>query len=186
MINKNETRPGEMFGGSHFCIRGFDKLAYQLNPALQNAFFFYNRMNTETEQISMTKKILVFAILLTLLALTACAASQTGGDPAPVQALETYLQALANKDEARVSSMVCPEWEADALLEYDSFQAVETALEGLDCQQTGSEGDTALVNCQGKIQATYSNEVQEFDLSNRTYRMIRQGEDWQVCGFDIQ
>lgn len=135
---------------------------------------------------NMAKHLLVMTIFLSLLALTGCAASQTTGDSGAVQALETYLNALVSKDEARVSSMVCPDWEADALLEYDSFQAVETTLDGLNCQQTGSEDGAALVSCQGKILATYSNEVQEFDLGDRTYRMIRQGEDWQVCGFSVQ
>jgi len=55
-------------------------------------------------------------------------------------------------------------------------------LEGLSCAQTGTDGDAALVTCQGRLIATYGNEDQEIDLSARTYRLVEQGGDWLVCG----
>jgi hypothetical protein len=64
----------------------------------------------------------------------------------------------------------------------DTFQAVAARLDGLSCARTGSDGDTALVTCKGKLIATYGNEDQELDLSTRTYRVIEQGGDWLVCG----
>jgi len=73
-------------------------------------------------------------------------------------------------------------WEDDALLELDSFQAVTTKLDGLACQQTGTDGDTSLVLCKGKIVATYNNEDQDLDLSVRTYQVVQQDGDWLVCG----
>lgn len=131
-----------------------------------------------------------FLILVGLLASGCAASGQNGASEAStspaVQTLESYLTALVDKDEARLSNMVCPDYEADALLEYDSFGAVKTSLDGLSCKQTGQDGDSILVTCQGKIRASYSNETQDFDLGKRVYRLKPQGNDWLVCGYTKQ
>ncbi len=110
--------------------------------------------------------------------LSACGASESGA----VEAVEGYLNALANKDEARLISLSCADWESNARLELDSFQLVEVTVEGLSCQSGGTDGDTVLVNCQGKFQMSYGGEPQELDLSTRTYEVIQQGGDWLLCG----
>ena len=118
-------------------------------------------------------------VILAALALTACASNN--GNP-PVKAVEDYLNALVAKDADRLSTLSCGEWEDDALLELDSFQAVNTRLEDVACQQTGNDGSTALVLCNGKIIATYDTEDQELDLSVRTYQVVEEGGEWLVCG----
>jgi len=118
---------------------------------------------------------MLFAILL----LSACASSS---DNAPAEAVEDYLNALVAKDANRLTTLSCGEWEEDALLELDSFQAVTARLDGLACEQTGTDGDTALVLCSGKIIATYNEEDQELDLSVRTYQVVQEGGEWLVCG----
>ena len=121
--------------------------------------------------------ILILVILANLL--SACA---TKKDDAPAKAVEDYLNALVAKDSDRLTTLSCSDWEDDALLELDSFQAVTTKLDGLACSQTGTDGDTALVLCKGKIIATYNNEDQELDLSARTYQVVQEGGEWLVCG----
>lgn len=125
----------------------------------------------------------IFLILVTVLIaasfLTACASSN--GD-APARAVEDYLNALVEKDADRLSTLACGEWEDDALLELDSFQAVTARLEGVACEQTGTDGNTALVLCTGNIVATYNEEDQELDLSVRTYQVVQEGGEWLVCG----
>lgn len=124
-----------------------------------------------------------FSILFISLAaasLAACGTSSNG--IAPAKAVEDYLTALVEKDADRLSTLVCGEWEEDALIELDSFQAVSARLEGLACEQTGTDGDTALVLCSGKIIASYNNEDQELDLSVRTYQVTQAAGDWLVCG----
>ncbi|HEX9840587.1 MAG TPA: hypothetical protein VGA72_14650 [Anaerolineales bacterium] len=123
--------------------------------------------------------LILFTIIATL-SLAACGAANT--NDAPAKAVEDYLNALVEKDADRLSTLVCGEWEDEALIELDSFQAVSTRLEGLACEQTGTDGDTALVLCNGKIIATYTNEDQEIDLSTRTYQLTQEGGDWLVCG----
>ena len=107
--------------------------------------------------------IIVLALLVLLTACTASPQADGTSTSAAAQTLETYLKALTEKNEAGVTSAVCPDWETDALLEYDAFASVETSLDGLSCQQTGTDGNAALVTCQGKIKASYANEAQEFD-----------------------
>jgi len=116
-------------------------------------------------------------ILPLLILLTACASSD-----APVQAVQNYLNALVDKEANKLPTLVCGEWEEDALIELDSFQAVTASLENVSCSQTGTDGDTALVLCTGNIVATYNNEDQKLDLSTRTYQVVQQGGDWLVCG----
>lgn len=126
----------------------------------------------------MRKLILILAITLNVILLAACASN----NDAPAQAVKNYLNALVNKEADKLPAFVCGEWEEDALIELDSFQAVTARLEDVSCSQTGTDGDTALVLCTGNIVATYNNEDQKLDLSVRTYQVIEQGGDWLVCG----
>ena len=118
-------------------------------------------------------------IIFTALAVSTC------GKPAnpAVKAVESYLNALVNKDSNTLSTLSCADWESNALLELDSLQAVTTKLENLVCAATGTNGSTTNVNCQGKILATYNGEDQKFDLSVRTYQVVNQGGEYLVCGY---
>jgi len=96
---------------------------------------------------------------------------------------EAYLKALVNKDSTSLSTFSCKDWEAQAAMELDSFQAVTTELEDLACSRTGNEGDMDIVTCTGKINATYNNENMQIDLSKRPFLMKWQGGEWRVCGY---
>ena len=127
----------------------------------------------------MRKILLILFIALTAnIILTACASRNA----APAIAVEDYLNALVEKNADRLSTLVCGDWEEDALIELDSFQAVTARLEDAACTQTGTDGDTALVLCTGRIIASYNEEDQELDLSVRTYQVTREGGEWVVCG----
>jgi uncharacterized lipoprotein YajG len=97
--------------------------------------------------------------------------------------VENYLQALVNQDTDRVSTLVCKDWETDAIMEVDAFAGVKAELQDVSCSQISLEGSTAQVQCQGKILATYNNEQQEFSLQGRTYKVIQEAGDWRVCGY---
>jgi hypothetical protein len=125
-----------------------------------------------------------FTPLVVLICITATLLSACGkvADPA-AKAVEDYITALVNKNANALSVLSCANWESNALLEMDSLQAVATKLENLSCTSTGTNSTTTQVVCQGKILATYNNEDQQFDLSVRTYQVVKQGSDYLVCGY---
>jgi hypothetical protein len=125
-----------------------------------------------------------FTPLVVLICITATLLSACGkvADPA-AKSVEDYITALVNKNANALSVLSCANWESNALLEMDSLQAVATKLENLSCTSTGTNGTTTQVVCQGKILATYNNEDQQFDLSVRTYQVVKQGSDYLVCGY---
>ena len=126
----------------------------------------------------MKKKPFILLAILAVAILTACASNTD----APVKAVENYLNALVNKEADKLPTLVCGDWEEDALIELDSFQAVTARLENVSCSQTGTDGDMSLVLCNGIIVATYNGEDQQLDLSTRTYQVVQQSGDWLVCG----
>ena len=129
----------------------------------------------------MRKLVLILFLGLTAnLVLTACSSSPNSG--APAAAVDSYLNALVAKDADRVPTLVCGEWEEEALIELDSLQAVSARLEGVSCTQTGTDGSTALVDCTGSIVLTYDTEDQNIDLANVTYQVVEEAGDWLVCG----
>lgn len=127
----------------------------------------------------MRKFALVFVLLSLTLILTACA----GGGSGPEKATEAYLNALVTADADRMSTLSCADWEMNAQLELDSFQAVEATLDNMVCAQVGEDGETALVTCEGQIVTSYNGEDTRIDLSGRTYEMTKAAGEWVVCGY---
>jgi hypothetical protein len=125
------------------------------------------------------RKFVVLAVLiLTSILIAACSSNSDG----PAKAVEDYWNTIAAKDDERLPTLVCGDWEDDAMTVLDSLQAVSARLENFACSQTGSDGETALVNCTGKMILTYDTEDQEIDLSILTYEVVEEGGDWLVCG----
>ena len=75
------------------------------------------------EDSDMHKLTIVLAVIfLFSLLLSACTPS---GDSGPGKAAEAYLNALVSGDADRMSALSCATWEENALLELDSFMAVD-------------------------------------------------------------
>jgi hypothetical protein len=128
-------------------------------------------------------KLAVFILLAAAFLLAACGGGGQAGGSNAAGAVEGYLQALVAKDTVKLANQSCKDWESQATLEMDSFQAVTAVLEGVACKETGKDGSTTYVNCQGNIVATYNNEKQSLDLSPRTYKVVQEGGEWRVCGY---
>ena len=131
-------------------------------------------------------KTMILAVLA-LAVLAGCSSgSATPAAPAAnpaAQTVEAYLKAMIAKDSTRLTTLSCKDWEMQALLEMDGFQAVKAELEGLACSATGTDGAATLVNCKGNIAATYNNEVQKISLERQTYKVQQEGGEWRVCGY---
>jgi len=125
-------------------------------------------------------KILIPTVIIALdFLLTGC--SLNAGDSAIIT--ESYLKALVDQDVNQVVSLSCADWEEQAILEVDSLLSVSASLDNVSCKEVGNDGDTVLVVCSGNIMLAYEEEVQEIDLSRRTYLMKYEGGDWRVCGY---
>lgn len=122
-------------------------------------------------------------IVFTPLLLAACAQTPEAASGAP-QAVEAYLQALVNKERDRFMTLICPAFEAEGRVEFDSFGAVEAKLDGVSCAESGKDGETALVQCQGSIVATYQGESNRvLELKDNTYRVVQDDGEWKMCGY---
>ena len=124
--------------------------------------------------------LILVLIFLTSIILTACSG---GGGAGPEKSAEAYLNALVTADADKMSTISCADWEMNAMLELDSFQAVEASLKDLKCEQTGSDGELALVTCQGQIVTSYNGEETLIDLNTRSYEMVQSAGEWLVCGY---
>ena len=122
-------------------------------------------------------KLLVLSTVF-ILALSACGAS---GDMA-AQAVQDYYQAIVDGDAERAVALACADWELNAQMDVDSFQAVDASLDDFTCEQTGTNGDMATVDCQGKIVMSYVGEDQFLDLT-AFYQAQIVGGDWLFCGY---
>jgi len=128
--------------------------------------------------MSKISKLLVGSLLF-LIILTACSTRNTQ----PEKVVEAYLNAIVEAKIDKITTVSCAEWEESAWLELDSFQGVEVSLVDMQCAQSGTDGDTALVTCSGNFLTSYDGEAMEIDLSTREYELVQQGGEWLVCGY---
>lgn len=123
------------------------------------------------------------ALGLSVMALAACAPGGSGSDNGAGRAVQRYLEAVVAGDANQVATLVCAAWEADAITEADSFLGVKAELKDVSCTGGETDGDGTTVNCAGQILATYGNEVQTFELSERAYLAKQEAGEWRMCGY---
>ncbi len=121
-------------------------------------------------------RVFIFFTLMATLTLLLAACANSSGDPA--QTVEKYLQAKVEGNEQVIRSLLCSEMEANAFQEINAFTSVSGAhIEGMACRW--QEG-TDVVECEGKIVATYGAEETEFPLT--AYRVVQEDGEWKWCG----
>ena len=126
--------------------------------------------------------IIYFVASVLIIIFSACGSVSSRGS-SPEGVVEAYLNGLVAKDNAILSTLSCADWEPSAIMELDSFQAVQVRLEGLTCEKVGTDGEFTLVNCKGNLVATYNGEDQNIDLSKRNYQVVEQNGENLVCGY---
>lgn len=130
----------------------------------------------------MTKKIFTPLLVFSFSLLFLLAACSTDMNDAAVTAVETYVQALADKNADQMIAASCAAWEETAQLELDAFVGVETRVENMACEAAGTEGVYTLVTCTGKIVATYGAEDRDFPLNASAFKVKEEGGEMRVCG----
>ncbi len=122
---------------------------------------------------------ILIPIISLILVLSACGSSHNGA----VTAIEDYIRAESDQNEAQVSNLSCASWEVSALVEVDSLAGVGSKVENLACQPAGEEGADTYVSCTGVLALDYNGEAQHIDLSSRIYIARQEGGEWRMCGY---
>ncbi len=122
----------------------------------------------------------MFPVVVALILLLAGCAPEGS----PEGAVADYIRAKVDLDADKMRSLSCAAWEADAQLEYESFETLAPELEDLTCEKSGESGDYALVTCTGAITATYQGETRAVDLGERVYRALQEDGAWKMCGYE--
>lgn len=114
---------------------------------------------------------------IVVLAVVALGCAKEGN---PAQTMEDYLKARVESDVDEMRQLSCADWESQAILQADSFRAMEAKLDGMSCKEDGKDGEYTLVACEGKIVTTYNGETREWPLG--TYKLVQEDEEWKMCG----
>ena len=125
----------------------------------------------------MKKNMIMVVILVACVFLVSCSGAGSAAD-----VVTAYYNALVAGDASTLTQLSCADWEQQSKLMLDSFTGVKARLEGIACSELENDGSSAVVNCTGKIIATYGTEDQEIDLSKTTFLLQKQGNEWLVCG----
>lgn len=121
----------------------------------------------------------ILLVGIAMLTLVGCSDPQDN----PAQAIQGYIQALADKDQNALVNHSCNAWEESALIELDSLTGVTAQVVDLVCQEIGKDGEDSLVTCTGKLELNYNGELQDLDLSGRTLIARFEDGEWRACGY---
>jgi hypothetical protein len=130
----------------------------------------------------MTQRNILFITLIITISIILTSCSSRGID-SPSGVVEAYYQALVKKNSMKAASLSCSRWESEAKIEAESFTAVSTSLENIQCKEEGKSGEFTVISCIGKIIANYGNEVLEIDLEKQNYQVIQENGSWRMCGY---
>lgn len=133
-----------------------------------------------TLMISSKTRVGVGAGLLALLTFLVSACAQSAG---PADAIESYLRALLSGDENKVFATSCPDWEAQAAVDFDAFTGVSGTFDGLECSTSGTGDGGTLVTCRGTLVLNYNGEERERSLEGTTYLARKIDGEWKMCGY---
>lgn len=101
-----------------------------------------------------------------------------GNGSNPAKLVEHYLAAKVAQDEETLRQLLCTEMEERYEMELASFASASDATT-VDMACTWQEGEP-VVDCTGKIVASYEGEASEFPLSS--YRVVEEEGGWKWCG----
>ena len=98
----------------------------------------------------------------------------------PAATMNVYLEAMVAGNATRMQQVSCEAWDFQASIQSQSFAAANAELEGAVCQTVNESGESALVQCSGKIVTEYDGEFRDFPLSQ--YQFVREAGAWRMCG----
>lgn len=124
------------------------------------------------------RSLILLGVIVFSLVLSACAKESSASE-----AIESYLKAKVDSDVEKLVTLACADYEAEAVLDADSFEGLNAKLQGLTCTESGTEGDSTLVTCSGMLQIEYRGEEPRTSPLNDTVYLARKvGSEWKMCG----
>lgn len=106
-----------------------------------------------------------------------------GPSDSPAVAVESYLEAIVEKNVIEAANLSCLAWEEDAYAEASSFETVEVRLEDVSCQAIEARDGYQRVECEGEIIANYGGEDQDITLDSREFFVVEEAGEWRMCGY---
>ena len=124
------------------------------------------------------RRLILLGVITFSLMLSACAKESSASE-----AIESYLKAKVDSDAEKLVALACADYEAEATLDADSFAGLNAKLQGLTCTESGTEGDSTLVTCNGTLQIEYrGEEPRTSPLDDTVYLARKVGGEWKMCG----
>lgn len=105
----------------------------------------------------------------------------TSGSNAPEDVVEKYLQAQVDSDADTMRQLACAAWEGQALLQAQSFVAVDATLVNMACRRESGNDEEVVVTCDGTISVVYDGENTQ-DIELRSYVVRQEDGEWKFCG----
>jgi uncharacterized protein YraI len=103
-----------------------------------------------------------------------------GAGLSPAEIMFNYLSARVVGDAAQMQALACAAWDANALMQSQSFRAMRAQLNNVTCTTVSQSGSSAVVHCDGTIQTEYNGELRQWELGD--YAMTQEGGAWRMCG----
>lgn len=124
------------------------------------------------------RSLILLGVIVFSLVLSACAKESSASE-----AIESYLKAKVDSNVEKLVTLACANYEAEAVLDADSFEGLNAKLQDLTCTESGTEGDSTLVTCSGTLQIEYrGEEPRTSPLDDTVYLARKVGSEWKMCG----
>lgn len=98
----------------------------------------------------------------------------------PAQVVQAYLAARVQSNSREMQALSCAAWDPQALIQSQSFRAMNAELRDVSCATTSETAGQAVVACDGVIVTHYNNQTREWPI--RQYQLIQENDLWQICG----
>lgn len=98
----------------------------------------------------------------------------------PEAVVYRYLEARTRTNSADMQALSCAKWDSQALVQSQSFRAMNAQLQNVSCMASTPEGDAVTVSCEGVIRTVYNGQTRDWAISG--YSLVQEEGEWRICG----
>lgn len=104
----------------------------------------------------------------------------TVAEGTPADVVYRYLEARTRSSAADMQALSCSAWDSQAVIQSQSFRAMNAELKEVNCSASSADETRASVTCEGFIQTTYNGQTREWKLGG--FELVREEDEWRICG----